>query len=92
MKSSKRAVRPAILSAPPSYDTAVGLKKEGETSGMVQTGVMSGVGMAALYCAKMAWEMYSSNSGEVKEEDGDGEEDKEGKREQKKEKLGWLGV
>lgn len=51
---------------------------------MVQAGVMSGVGMAALYCAKMAWEIYSSSSGVVVE--GEEEEEEENK------KLRCLGV
>ncbi|RDI82420.1 hypothetical protein Vi05172_g7632 [Venturia inaequalis] len=90
-RSSKKPVRPAITSAPPSYDTAIATKKEAsDEGGMVQAGVMSGVGMAALYCAKMAWEMYSSGVDGEKEGDEEGEKGKKEKDEKKM--LGWLGV
>lgn len=59
-----------------------------EGPGVVQASVMSGVGMAALYCAKMAWEIYSSSAGEAKEEE---EEEEEEEEREKRRKLGWLG-
>ncbi|TID15537.1 hypothetical protein E2P81_ATG07699 [Venturia nashicola] len=87
-KSSKKSVRPAISSAPPSYETAVATKEERvDGGGMMQASVMTGVGMAALYCAKMAWEIYSSSPGEARDEEESEEEEKEERK-----TLGWLGV
>jgi hypothetical protein len=63
-------------SSPPSYtsatDPARQVAAQGENGGfpgpgVAQAGVISGVGMAALYCAKFAYEYYSAP--EVKKEE-----------------------
>ncbi|QDS76362.1 hypothetical protein FKW77_003163 [Venturia effusa] len=82
-RSSKKPGRPsktlpqsAIPSAPPSYETAVATKNEAVDGGggIIQAGIVGGVGMAALYCAKLAWEIYSSSSEGAKQ--GKDEEEK----------------
>lgn len=69
---SVKPLRPAITSPPPSYNTAIGasnedVERKDDGPGMVQAGVMSGVGIAALYCAKLAYELYYPS--EVKHEE-----------------------
>jgi hypothetical protein len=68
--------RPALPSPPPSYNTAVGnTGGQGEKAGgfgFGEAGVMSGVGMAALYCAKLAYEFYCAPVEAKKEEEEKG--------------------
>lgn len=66
-RQPKSLSRPPLSSAPPSYATAVGSSTRGAEGGqnggvsdpgITQASIMSGVGMAAMFCAKLAYEYY----------------------------------